>query len=227
MSLMTASAIARSFGSVLVLILSMCGEARTQEQPDFTEMLKVARVSTPLTGEERALAVRLAEQALRSNKLLPERKTFLTSVQTHRNGEAEKKGSFERHAQLTYYRYAEDVGILVYVNLVRQRVIKVEQIQRFPAPFAPEEVQRARTLALNHPQLRKVLEPYRERLTVEVLLMRSPDRRDPRFRHRLAYLLFRVGPRYLTAQGEVLADLTTETLIIQPAQERRVDRHKH
>jgi hypothetical protein len=227
MSLMTATAIARSLGFVLILILSMHGEARTQEQPDFTEMLKVARVSTPLSGEERALAVRLAEQTMRSNKLLPERKTFLTLVQTHRNGEAEKKGSFERHALLTYYRYAGDTGILVYVNLVRQRVIKVEQIPRFPAPFAPEEVQKAKALALDHPQLRKVLEPYRERLIVEVLLTRSPDRRDPRFRHRLAYLLFRVGPRYLTAQGEVLADLTTETLIIQPAQERQGDGHKH
>ena len=224
---MTATAIARSLGFVLILIPGLYGEARAQEQPDFTEMLKVARVSTPLTGEESALAVRLAEQALRSSKLLPERKTFLTLVQTHRNGEAEKKGSFERHARLTYYRYAGDTGILVYVNLARQRVIKVEQVQRFPAPFAPEEIQRARELALNHPQLRKVLEPHRERLTVEALLTRIPTPKDPLFRHRLAYLLFRVGPRYLTVQGEVLADLTTETLIIQPAQDRQSGVHKH
>jgi hypothetical protein len=194
----------------------MSGEARTQDKPDFTEVLKVAKVSSPLTVEERVLAVRLAEQRLRSDKLLPEKKTFLTLVQTHRNVEAEKSGSFERHALLTYYRYAGDVGIRVYVNLIRRRVIKVEQLPHFPAPFAPEEIQRARELALNHPQLKKVLEPYRERLTVEALLTRSPKVKDPLFGHRLANLLFRVGPRYLTAQGLVIADLTTETLVIQP-----------
>jgi hypothetical protein len=205
----------------------MCVEVRTQDELSFNEMLKVARASAPLTVEERALAVRLAEQGLRSNKLLPEKKTFLTMVQTHRNGEAEKKGVFERHALLTYYQYAGDVGILVYVNLVRQRMIKVEQLPSFPAPFAPEEFQRAREIALNHPQLTKVLEPYRDRLTVEALLTRSHKPRDPLFRHRLAYLLFRVGPRYLTAQGEVLVDLTTETVIIQPAQLKQSGGHRH
>jgi hypothetical protein len=202
------------------------GEARTQEKPDFTEMLKVARVAAPLAADERALAIRLAEQALRSNKMLPDKKTVLTLVQTHRNIEAEKKGTFERHALLTYYRYTGDLGILVYVNLIQQRVIRVEQLPHFPAPLGLEEHQRAKELALNHPQLKKMLELYRDRLTVEALLTRSAMPTDPRFRHRMVYLLFRVGPRYLTALGEVFVDLTDETLIIQSTMQREGEGHK-
>lgn len=166
--------IARSLCSVFSLTILMPAAARAQERPDFSEMLKVASAAAPLKADERALAIRLAGESLRASKLLPDKKTFLTEAKTHRNTEAEQKGLFERHALLTYYRYAEDLSILVYVNLVRQRVIRVEQIPHFPAPLAPEELQRASELALNHPLLKEVLEPYRDRLTVEALLTRSP-----------------------------------------------------
>lgn len=213
--------------SVLMLITCISGEARTQQRPDFTEMLQVAGVAASLTADERTLAVRLAEQALRSNKLLPDKKTLLVLVQTHRNIEAEKKGVFERHALLTYYRYAGDLGILVYVNLIQRGVIRVEQLPHFPAPLAPEELQRARELALNNSRLKKVLEPYRNRLTVEALLTRNPTPEGPRFRHRVVYLLFRVGPRYLTTQGEVFVDLTDETVSIQSASQKEGAGSKH
>jgi hypothetical protein len=212
---------------VAVLILVLSGDAITQERPDFTEMLKVARVSASLTQDERALAVRLAEETLRSNKLLPDRKTFLTSVQTHRDGESEKKGIFGRNALLVYYRYAGDVGIRVFVDLAQQRVTKLDQLPHFPAPLAPEEVQLARELALNDPRLKNELAPLRDRLTVEPLLTRIPARRDPLFRHRLVHLLLRVGPRYVAQQGLVLVDLTTETVIIKPNPEKQSGVRKH
>lgn len=227
MSFIPVSNLIRSLFPVAVLMLFMSGNAMTQEKPDLTEMLKVARVSAPLTGDERDLAVRLAEQTLRSKKLLPDRKTLLTLVQIHRNGESEKKGVFERHALLTYYRYEGDLGILVYVNLIRQRVTNVEQLPHFPASLAPEEIQRARELAFSHPQLRNVLDPFRDRLIVEPLLTRVPTPTDRLFGHRLVHLLFRVGPRYLTAQGQVLVDLTTEEVLISPNVERESGAPKH
>ena len=226
MSFLTASNIMRSLCSILALVF-LSSEARTQEMPDLTEVLKVAKVSASLTTEERALAIRLAEQMLRSNRLLPEKKTFLTLVQTHRNTESEKKGIFERHALLTYYRYAGDLGILVYVNLARQRVVNVEQLPHFPAPLAPEELQRARELSLAHPQLKKILDPFLDRLIVEALFTGSPTAKDPRFGHRLLNLLFRAGPRYLTAQGMVLVDLTTEEVFVLPEPQRESGGRKH
>jgi len=226
MRFIDAAVIRRFLLSIFIVMLASV-EGQTQRQPDFTEMLKVARVAAPLSADERALAIRLADQALRSNKLLPEKKTVLTLVQTHRNLEAEKKGAFERHALLTYYRYAGDLGILVYVNLMRERVIKVEQLPHFPAPIAPEELQRAREIALNDPQLKKVFEPYGNRVTVEAILTRTPMPRDPSSRHRVVYLLFRAGPRYLTAQGEVFLDLTDETLSIHPVAAAEGERRKH
>jgi hypothetical protein len=199
----------------------MCGGAgaqeRRQELPDFEEILKGARVSSPLTGEEQDLAVRLAERRLRSDKLLPERKTVLTLVQIHRNLEAEKRGVFQRHALLTFYRYAGDLGILVYVNLARQQVTTVEQIPHFPAPLAPEEFQRARELAFNDPQLKKVFDRFRNRVTVEAIMAGRATPKDPFYGHRLVFLLFRVGPLYLTEQGAVTVDLTTEKVFIAPA----------
>jgi hypothetical protein len=182
-------------------------------------MMKVARSAAPLTAEERAAAVGLAEQALRSHKLLPDKKTFLTTAHTHRDPAAERRGVFERLALLTYYRYEGDLAVRVYVNLARRRVTNVERLAHFPTPFAPEELRRARELALEHPELKKVFAPFRERLTVEPLSTRSASTKDPLFGHRVIYLLFRVGPRYLTAQGDVLVDLTTETVIIRPARD--------
>jgi hypothetical protein len=206
---------ARCLCGGLICLLILNTSAKAQELPDLKEAMKVAKAAAPLTQEERTLAVRLAEEALRAKKLLPDKKTFLAAAQTYRNTEAEKAGSFERHALLTYYRYEGDVGILVYANLGQRRA-KVEELPHFPAPLAPEELQRARDLALNHPELKKVLEPFRDRLIVEALLTRSPTSKEPLFGHRLVNLLFRVGPRYLSAQGMVLVDLTTEQVTVTP-----------
>jgi hypothetical protein len=213
----TAAGTARALCTVLLFTIWACVAAGAQEAPDFGEMMKVARASAPLNGEERAAAVALAEQALRSNRLLPDRRTFLTWAETYRDTVAERRGSFERGALLTYYRYDGDVALHVYVNLVRRRVTNVERLAHHPTPLAPEELRRARELALEHPELKKAFDPYRERLVIEPLSTGVPSPKYPLFGHRLVYLLFRVGARYLTAQGEVLVDLTTEKVIIRPA----------
>jgi hypothetical protein len=226
MSFLTLSKVACIVGAITGITLVVASDMTAQRNPDFNEIFKVAGVSAQLTEEERALAVRLAEQALRSNRLLPDRKTFLTSTQTHRDSESEKKGVFERRAVLTYYRYAGDLGIRVYVNLARRRVTNVEQIPHFPAPLATEEFRLATELALNHPELKKHLEPLRDRFIVEAVMTRSPSAEDSLFRHRVVNLLFRVGPHYLTRLGAVWVDLTTERVIIKPDPGLRVDGHR-
>ena len=205
----------------VLLLLFMSREVRAQEPADVSGLLTVGKISAPLSENERAVAIRLAEQTLKTEGLLPDAKTILTLVQTHRDARSERAGIFERRAVLTYYRYAGDVGILVYVNLARQQVTGVERLPHFPAPIAFVEVQRARRLALSHPELRKRLGSFGDTLSVEALLTRTPIATDLRFHHRLVYLLFRVGPHYLNLHGTVLVNLTTETVTFTPEKTRR------
>jgi hypothetical protein len=117
------------------------------------------------------------------------------------------------------------LGILVYVNLARQQVTDVEQIPHFPAPLAPEELQRARELAFEQPQLKGAFEPYRGRVAVEAIMTESATPEDPFYGHRMVFLLFRLGPLYLTQQGAVMVDLTTEKVFIGPARDKEGDKH--
>lgn len=210
----------RSLFSLLALFLLSNINATAQRKPDFTEALKVARVSAPLTSEEKALAARLAEQALRSKRLFAGRKIYLTDAHMHRDTASERKGVYERLAVLIYYRYEGDLAIQVFINLGRKEVLAVKESSKLMPPISREEFAIAKEMALNHPQLREVLGPYRDRLVVEALTPRSESPKDPFFRHRLVDLLFRVGPNYLLGQSSVLVDLTTEKVIIEPVSKK-------
>jgi hypothetical protein len=205
---------------VITLVLFLSSEAVAQRKPDFTGALNVAKVSAPLTREERMLAAKLAEQALRSNRLLTARKMYLTEARIHRDAASEKRGVFERLAVLTYYRYEGNLSIQVFINLSRQRVFGVKQLQNFSPPLSIEELNLAKELAFNDPQLKGKLAPYRAQLVVEALASRSESPQDPFFRHRVIHLLFRVGSRYLVRQWLVFVDLTTEKVILAPAPPR-------
>lgn len=217
MSFLTVLRVARIVGAIVSITLVVASDMTAQRKPDFTEVLKVARVSAPLTREERALAVRLAEQALRSNRLLTSRKIYLTEARIHRDSASEKRGVFERLAVLTYYRYEGNLSIQVFINLARQRVFGVKQLPNFSPPLSIDELNLAKQLAFDDPQLKSELAPYRDRLVVEALAAQSESPRDPFFRHRVIHLLFRVGSRYLIRQRLVFVDLTTEKVIIKPA----------
>jgi Cu2+-containing amine oxidase len=201
---------------VALVIIAIANAVSAQEIPDLSALLKLSKVSAPLTEKERALAIRLAEKELEDKKFLPARRVVLTEVHVNRDIEAEKKGVFERHAVLIYYQYAGDLGIQVDVNLVREEVEGIERFPHLQPAIAPEELARARELVFADPQLRKAMEPYQSRLTVEGLLTSNQTQSDGLAGHRLIYLLFRVGPHYLTSQGEVLVDLSSERVLIQP-----------
>jgi hypothetical protein len=125
MSSATLSKLIRSVSTVLVLLLWPSGDAVAQREPDFTGALNVAKVSAPLTEEERTLAVSLAEQALKSNRLFTDRRMYLTEARIHRDSASEGRGVFERMAVLTYYRYEGDLSLQVFINLAGRRVFGV------------------------------------------------------------------------------------------------------
>jgi Cu2+-containing amine oxidase len=211
-------------GSLLVLValfiaLGAAGVARGE--PDFTEALKVAKIVAPLTREETAAAVKLAEQSLKSQKLFSERKMYLVEASFTRDSVAETKGIFERLSALTYYRYEGNLTIVVRVNLSRQQVITVKQMPNSYPAFSGDELALATELAFKDPKLKDLLGPYRERLIVDPMTSHNEDANDPLFQHRVIHLLFRTGPTYLVPQWKVLVDLTTEKVIIEP---ERVDK---
>jgi len=205
----------------LLLFLWLHIYVAAQQKPDFTEALNIAKVSAPLTSEERNLAVKLAEQTLRSKKLFAERKMYLTEARFSRDTGAEVKGVFERLVVLTYYRYEGDLPMEVFINLTRQKVLAVKQLPNLMPPISPEEFALAKDMAFNHPRLKDVLARYRERLVVEPITSRSESPKDPLFRHRVIYMLFRTGSTYLIPESRVSVDLTTERVIIEPAPKRR------
>ena len=185
-------------------------------KPDFTEALKVAKISAPLSGEERALAIGLAVEALKSKKLFTDKKMYLTEARFARDTAAEMKGVFERGAVLTYYRYEGDLAIEVFINLARKEVLAVTPQPKLVPPLAREEFELAREMALNNPEIQAALGRDRDRLVVEPIISRSDSPKDPLFRHRYLYLMFRVGPKYLLRDSSVLVDLTAEKVIIEP-----------
>jgi len=205
----------------LILFVCLISNMAAQQKPDFTEALNVAKISAPLTSEERNLAVKLAEQALRSKKLFAERKMYLTEARFSRDTAAEVKGVFERLVVLTYYRYEGDLPMEVFINLTRQKVLAVNKLPNLMPPISREEFALAKDMAFNHPKLKDVLGRYRDRLVVEPIISRSESPKDPLFRHRVIYMLFRTGSTYLIPESRVSVDLTTERVIIGPAPKRR------
>jgi Cu2+-containing amine oxidase len=198
----------------LSIALGTAGLARGE--PDFTEALKVAKIVAPLTREETAAAVKLAEQSLKSQKLFSERKMYLVEASFTRDSVAETKGVFERLAALTYYRYEGNLTIVVRVNLSRQQVITVKQMPNSYPPFSGAELALATEMAFKDPKLKDLLGPYRERLIVDPMTSHSELPSDPLFQHRIIHLLFRTGPTYLVPQWQVFVDLTTEKVILEP-----------
>jgi Cu2+-containing amine oxidase len=190
--------------------------ADPQNKPDFTQALKVAKISAPLSGEESTVAVRLAVEALKSKNLFSDKKMYLTEARIIRDTAAEIKGVFERVAVLTYYRYEGDLPIEVFINLARKEVLAVKPQPKLVPPLSREEFDLAREMALNNPEIQAALGRDRDRLVVEPITARSESPKDPLFRHRYVYLMFRVGPKYVLLNSSVLVDLTTEKVIIEP-----------
>ncbi|MGA8807159.1 MAG: hypothetical protein WB973_04720 [Thermoanaerobaculia bacterium] len=201
----------------LVLLSSSYTVAQSLDPavPDLSALRRIAAASDPLTAAERELAIGIARDALTSEKLLPDVRTFLAAVVVFRDTRAEAANIFERHALVTYYRYAGDLGIRVDVNLVRRNVARLEKLPHFPVSLTAQEVARGAALALADARLKPMLEPFGAQLATDAILASTAGPKDPLFGHRLAHLLFRVGQRPLDVHAVVVADLTDEKVLIE------------
>lgn len=168
-----------------------------------------------LTPAEEQQAIALAEKGLEADKYRAAGKAlYAVAVDLVQDKEAEETGSRDRMVLVTHYQYDGDMAIFSIVNLTQSVVVNVERAPHVPVPLSQQEFARAKTLALAHPDVKSALDPYRDRLTIEALLTRTPAEKDPLYGHRVVSLLFRLGSDYLT-MPEVMVDLTTQEVLVQ------------
>lgn len=200
----------------LLLLFTMSSTAATQTEPPFGDALKAAAASAPLTTEESALAATLAEQALRPSGLWTITRMYLVDAAPLRDTAAEGRGTSERIARVTYYRYEGALTIRVTVNLSTRQVTDVQRLANFEPPFSAEEYAQARALVSADPQVKAALVQFHEGGVVEPITTRHDSPGDPLYRHRVINFFFRVGSRYLLRDRLILVDLTSQSVILQP-----------
>lgn len=171
-----------------------------------------------LTEAEAQRAVEIASADSRVREYFEtDQPVFVAQVELLRLKEAET----DRFALVSHYRYEGDLTIQSTVDLSREVVSEVEAIPHLPTPLAPEELARARELALANEELRGVLEDRftdytsrRQGFEIEALVLRTASKEDPIFGHRVVSLLFKT-PRGYLAGVETVVDLTTGELTIE------------
>jgi hypothetical protein len=190
------SCVARSLVVIGLATLGSASAAAQRAEPPDT-----------LTAEERALAFRLAEEAVRP--LRTRAPMYLVASELIR-----PKGNEARQALVTHYRYEGDLAVLTTVDFGRRSVVALDTVPHLVVPIVPAEVERARDLALADPRVSRVVEPYRNELQVEAIQSRAASAADPLFGHRVVRLLFRVRRGWLD-DPLVHVDLTAGRVLVE------------
>ena len=152
----------------------------------------------------------LTERAAAPRRLLEGRSIYITTEKLRVKADNGEEG--RPLYQVTHYRYADDTAIVSVVDLERGEVLSQREVPHLPVMLTVEELAQARELALAQPAVREALARY-PNVTVEPLLVRVGQDRDPWFGHRVVRLLFRVNRDYLT-RPIVYVDLTTSRVQI-------------
>ena len=203
-------------GFCVALVLVACEGLQDRRAEDLS-IPTLAPSPAPLSEDEQRRAVAIAERGAETARLLAVDRSVLSDVELVRDKSLEEAGRPDRLALVTHYRYPGDLTIETLVNITREQVLEVRTAEHRPTPLAVDEVERAKTLAFENPDVRAALPVPVERIVVEPLLTSAGSPDDPLFGRRVVRLLFKVGRDYL-AQPVVLVDLTGERVIVEPAQ---------
>ena len=167
---------------------------------------EVASEDVPAAVETRAR--RLAEAAPRAREFLARGRTIYIGTELVREKGPEGEDVRTPRYLVTHYRYDDDTAVLTFVDVARNAVAEAREVRHLPVRLTTGELERARGLAFADGRVRAELGEFAGRVTVEPLLVRTADERDPWFGRRVVRLLFRVGPDYLT-RPIVYVDLTS------------------
>ncbi|MCI0640194.1 MAG: hypothetical protein L0Y72_14945 [Gemmataceae bacterium] len=186
-------------GLALAALLSGgCTSAdRDERQPNFV-----------LSADEIRLAKTLAGQALGIEPNAQSRPGHVVFVKVDLLPAADS----ERLVMVHHYRYEGDQTIFTMVDLRAKEVLSQEVEMHYPTALAPEEVERALTLARADERVLPVLQIGT--VTMEVRPIQFSKAGDSLFGHRVAHVLLNRDGNYLAAPV-VYVDLTSETVILQ------------
>ncbi len=171
-----------------------------------------------LTAAEEALAGQVAEES-------PEVAAYLASLEPVYRVRVEllrlKEAEERRFALVTHYRYEGDLTIQSAVDLEARTVFEVTATPAVPAPLAAEETDRARQLALAHPEVRSGLGQHLPPIqagapgyAIQSLALHTTDPEDPIYGHRVVGVLFETPDGYITGL-DVLVDLSTGAVTVE------------
>lgn len=168
----------------------------------------------PLTPQETRAAQRLAQADSRVRDLVGDRRHAVGPIDFLAL-KPDSAGPPEtlpiRGALVHFYVYDGDYGVRALVDLSRRAVVRVERIERGPAPISPQEVATAKRMGLADPRVRQALGRQMDEFRVHWLGHRPDDGADPCSRHRCLLLVFSRGTRYLM-RPRVVVDLTDQVV---------------
>ena len=186
----------------------------------------------PLTPAEIELAKQLANADRRVKAALGSGRQRLIQVDFFAmkpadTSTAPQRMQMGRHARVLFYRYEGDRGIDVVVDLERRTVASVTQIEGVAVPLAADEIADAFNVAIRNEGVRSLLGPrlnefrvaglttgVQPETRVEGLRVIATEPRDPCYRRRCVYLMFRDQGRYL-AGTKVTVNLTAQTTRVE------------
>jgi Cu2+-containing amine oxidase len=187
----------------------------------------------PLTARERLLADTIAQTDRRVRDFLRDGRTRLINVgfiAPKRAGETDSQGvPTRRHAEVMFYNYDRNQGMMVLVDLKARTVSDIAQIPGRSVPINSDEVAIAARLALadqrvvrlfgdRMPQFRVATRPATranaDSARIEGLRTLGATAADPCYRHRCIVLFFRVNNSYVE-MNRVVVDVTAQQVLIR------------
>lgn len=172
----------------------------------------------PLTVQERQTAERVARADSRVRELLGERGRLSYVEFVSIKPEAESDRLLHRHAEVVFLQANAEYGVRAVVRLdANPTVMTVDKMSERDVPMMAEDLEAARKLALQSPEVRAVAEPRLEKARVEGLRVVGADDTDPCYRGRCIRLLFKIGNDYLS-DPIVVVDLTTSRVTVERRQ---------
>lgn len=184
----------------------------------------------PLTSEEIEVAKQVATTDQRVRAVLGSGRHRLIHVQFIAMKGADTAGDPERlqmgrNARVLFYRYNDDQGFDVVVDLQRRAVASVTRIEGIAVPLGRDEVVEAFDIAARNEQVRSLLGTRlsefrvastgeRPETRVEGLRVLATRPRDPCYRRRCVQLLFRDRGRYIVGT-RVNVNLTAQTVRVE------------
>jgi hypothetical protein len=187
----------------------------------------------PLTAQERETAARVAREDKSVREQLAGKRTRLIYVEfiAVKSGQTDEQNDRPAHRQadVLFYRYDENLGVRVLVDVTTKAVVDVVRVNGGSVPISIEEVEEAARLALADANVARLvgesLSRYRvatrsatakdvntDRIEGLRTLGTSPE--DPCYLHRCVVLFFRANNHYVHL-NRVTVDLTSQTVYVR------------